>query len=573
MMNNTGSDANSSLLNSLGCDTTAMSTSVSVPNAGSEHQSAFGSSGASNAAAAFQAAALSALTAMQQSSFESHLNGNNNRNGNHAANLFNLNQIAQNNLSGLFNHLAAANAANSFSNPFNLAGLSAFTGIGQLGHLGSQTNLTSPVLSQLSGLNALGGLNALQGLGALPSLSGLVNAAAAQAAAAAATAVTTSTSNPAITSSISPSTFNALDTSTLNKLRAGTPPNHVGALSSPLMLHCKSESGVNQEYRARSPQAGSPPPLLSNKSSLQLTSNSAFVVQPKSRRSPCLDLQTKLSNAQHPPSLSSPASQSPSVAGSVGNLALTATSISSALNTAMITSSFSSSSSSSSNLTVSNGNSDSIIKMDPSLSLSLSPSSNNGLDAISQAQMNYTLTEVARVCEELEERKDYDRLAKYLWSLPVAFPRYAVELAKNEYVLRARAVIAFHHGNYRELYQILENNQFEKHWHPKLQTFWQEAHYRENEKVRGRQLGPVDKYRLRKKFPLPRTIWDGEQKTHCFKERTRHLLRASYLQDPYPNPGKKRELAELTKLTPTQVGNWFKNRRQRDRAAQAKNNK
>ena len=30
-------------------------------------------------------------------------------------------------------------------------------------------------------------------------------------------------------------------------------------------------------------------------------------------------------------------------------------------------------------------------------------------------------------------------------------------------------------------------------------------------------------------FPL-RTIWDGEQKTHCFKERTRSLLREWYLQ-------------------------------------------
>ena len=76
---------------------------------------------------------------------------------------------------------------------------------------------------------------------------------------------------------------------------------------------------------------------------------------------------------------------------------------------------------------------------------------------------------------------------------------------------------------------------------------------------------------MRKKYPLPRTIWDGEQKTHCFKERTRSLLREWYLQDPYPNPAKKRELAQATGLTPTQVGNWFKNRRQRDRAAQAKN--
>lgn len=167
---------------------------------------------------------------------------------------------------------------------------------------------------------------------------------------------------------------------------------------------------------------------------------------------------------------------------------------------------------------------------------------------------------------------------------------------------------------YRELYAILERHKFTKHSHGKLQAMWLEAHYHEAEKLRGRPLGnhicslppkgkpievvdstdspsspsatstsllsspsaprcigPVDKYRVRKKFPLPRTIWDGEQKTHCFKERTRSLLREWYLQDPYPNPTKKRELAQATGLTPTQVGNWFKNRRQRDRAAAAKN--
>uniref|UniRef100_A0A1I8JPQ3 Homeobox domain-containing protein n=1 Tax=Macrostomum lignano TaxID=282301 RepID=A0A1I8JPQ3_9PLAT len=132
-----------------------------------------------------------------------------------------------------------------------------------------------------------------------------------------------------------------------------------------------------------------------------------------------------------------------------------------------------------------------------------------------------------------------------------------------EAVIRARAVVAFHAGNYREMYQLMEMHQFSKTSHAKLQTMrttWRPR------MLRGRPLGP---YRVRKKYPMPRTIWDGEQKTHCFKERTRGLLREWYLQDPYPNPAKKRELAMATGLTPTQVGNWFKNRRQRDRAAAA----
>ncbi|KAJ7416179.1 Homeobox protein SIX6 [Pitangus sulphuratus] len=186
--------------------------------------------------------------------------------------------------------------------------------------------------------------------------------------------------------------------------------------------------------------------------------------------------------------------------------------------------------------------------------------------------LNFSPQQVAGVCETLEESGDIERLGRFLWSLPVA-PAACEALNKNESVLRARAIVAFHTGNYRELYHILENHKFTKESHAKLQALWLEAHYQEAEKLRGRPLGPVDKYRVRKKFPLPRTIWDGEQKTHCFKERTRHLLREWYLQDPYPNPSKKRELAQATGLTPTQVGNWFKNRRQRDRAAAAKNRK
>ncbi|KAK9879225.1 hypothetical protein WA026_004071 [Henosepilachna vigintioctopunctata] len=184
--------------------------------------------------------------------------------------------------------------------------------------------------------------------------------------------------------------------------------------------------------------------------------------------------------------------------------------------------------------------------------------------------LNFTVTQVAAVCETLEESGDIERLARFLWSLPVAHPNIG-ELNKNEAVLRAKAIVSFHSGNFRDLYTILETHKFTKSSHGKLQAMWLEAHYQEAEKLRGRALGPVDKYRVRKKFPLPRTIWDGEQKTHCFKERTRSLLREWYLQDPYPNPTKKRELAQATGLTPTQVGNWFKNRRQRDRAAAAKN--
>uniref|UniRef100_A0A1I7YUF5 Homeobox domain-containing protein n=1 Tax=Steinernema glaseri TaxID=37863 RepID=A0A1I7YUF5_9BILA len=176
--------------------------------------------------------------------------------------------------------------------------------------------------------------------------------------------------------------------------------------------------------------------------------------------------------------------------------------------------------------------------------------------------------QIVKMCEQLEEAGDVERLAQLLFSLT---PAHLAEIGKNESVLKAKAYVCFRYHNFAELYHILESNKFTHGSHLKLQQMWQEAHYLEAEKQRGRPLGPVDKYRVRKKYPMPRTIWDGEQKTHCFKERTRSLLREWYLQDPYPNPNKKKDLANKTGLTPMQVGNWFKNRRQRDRAAAAKN--
>ena len=64
-----------------------------------------------------------------------------------------------------------------------------------------------------------------------------------------------------------------------------------------------------------------------------------------------------------------------------------------------------------------------------------------------------------------------------------------------------------------------------EHNHPKLQMLWMKAHYIEAEKLRGRPLGAVGKYRIRRKFPLPRTIWDGEETSYCFKVGTYLLVR------------------------------------------------
>ncbi|VDM25798.1 unnamed protein product [Toxocara canis] len=95
---------------------------------------------------------------------------------------------------------------------------------------------------------------------------------------------------------------------------------------------------------------------------------------------------------------------------------------------------------------------------------------------------------IVKLCEQLEEAGTVERLAAFLWT--VSHQPYGEEvnnvLRANESVLRAKALVCFHMGNFQEMYRILESHKFTNGSHSKLQAMWQEAHYQEAEKLRGR---------------------------------------------------------------------------------------
>ncbi|KAI4891615.1 hypothetical protein NFI96_027401 [Prochilodus magdalenae] len=168
--------------------------------------------------------------------------------------------------------------------------------------------------------------------------------------------------------------------------------------------------------------------------------------------------------------------------------------------------------------------------------------------------------QVACVCEALLQSGRTSRLASFLRALPLELQPRAPES-----VLRARAIVAFHQARYRELYALLERHSFSAASHRALQDLWFRARYCEAESARGRPLGAVDRFRVRRKFPPPRTIWDGERTLYCFREKSRRALREAFARNRYPSSRDKQELAGKTGLSETQVSNWFKNRRQRER--------
>jgi len=77
--------------------------------------------------------------------------------------------------------------------------------------------------------------------------------------------------------------------------------------------------------------------------------------------------------------------------------------------------------------------------------------------------------------------------------------------------------VAYHRGRYHQLYSVLQSHRFSPVYHVPLQQLWYDAHYAEATSLRRRPLNAVDKYRIRRKHPLPTTIWDGEHTVYCFK--------------------------------------------------------
>ena len=60
-----------------------------------------------------------------------------------------------------------------------------------------------------------------------------------------------------------------------------------------------------------------------------------------------------------------------------------------------------------------------------------------------------------------------EKLSKFIWSLP-----QCDSLQKHESILKAKAVVYFHKGNFRELYRILETHNYMPENHLRLQQLW-----------------------------------------------------------------------------------------------------
>ena len=181
----------------------------------------------------------------------------------------------------------------------------------------------------------------------------------------------------------------------------------------------------------------------------------------------------------------------------------------------------------------------------------------------------FTIEQVICLCQNLMNRKRFDLLAQCLEVVEQDFKNNASfrgDFERNEKILIAKVYAADHKNDIKTVKTILQTHKFRPEHHKTLKDLWFSAHYKERQNSLNpkRHLGAVDKYRIRKKYPPPKTIWDGEETKYCFEMKDRAELMRVFGKTKYPSVEEKRELTMRTKLNATQVSNWFKNRRQRD---------
>ena len=162
----------------------------------------------------------------------------------------------------------------------------------------------------------------------------------------------------------------------------------------------------------------------------------------------------------------------------------------------------------------------------------------------------------------LARSDDQSKLKTFLKSIP---EEMQPESVKKEDQLRAQIDTALEERDFRKLFSLIEDNEFESSSHQVLQEIWYKGHYLETEMVRGRTLCSVERYRLRKKYPPPKSIWDGEKTLYKFKSKALQILQIDYSRNRMPSLEEKQVLAKTTGMTISQVNAWFKNRRHRDR--------
>ncbi|CAB04483.2 Homeobox protein unc-39 [Caenorhabditis elegans] len=203
----------------------------------------------------------------------------------------------------------------------------------------------------------------------------------------------------------------------------------------------------------------------------------------------------------------------------------------------------------------------------PSPSVASASISSPTIPAFGCTMSEYSMEQMEAISTSLFQARDGDRLVAFFKQLESLYGPNAVDHLRSEAIIVAYTYALYHSNEFETLFHLLSNRHFQQRHYNDLQDIWHHARYKESQLKRGKELNPVEKYRLRRKFPAPKTIWDGEEIVYSFKDSSRKFLKQFFRNvSEYPTQEQKREISRATGLKIVQISNWFKNRRQRDKS-------
>ena len=123
----------------------------------------------------------------------------------------------------------------------------------------------------------------------------------------------------------------------------------------------------------------------------------------------------------------------------------------------------------------------------------------------------------------------------------------------------------YQNQRYPEFQQFISTTNFPQSAVQELRDLWLDSVYQNHVNKTQKKLTPMIRYRLRKRHPLPKTIWNGEQTSYNLKQSARDYLIRYYEQNQYPTAVERRIISRDTGMEFKSVSHWFKNRRSRSK--------
>ena len=143
---------------------------------------------------------------------------------------------------------------------------------------------------------------------------------------------------------------------------------------------------------------------------------------------------------------------------------------------------------------------------------------------------------------------------------------YAEDAVLHKNSLAAQFLVS--NNQFAQFFEFVTTSQFRRQDHAGVQQLWQHCLYTQHAASKTTPLTAVDRHRLRKRFPFPGSIWNGESTSYNRKQSARRALAQAFELDQYPGNDHKKQLAEMCEMDYLQVCNWFKNRRMREKRLQ-----